>query len=52
MNMLELERGRLGCTGQTPAEVNSGVKAHRVLQPLIRHDARCVAQHPEWKTLV
>ena len=54
-HMLELERGRLTRTGQTPAEVNSGVKAFTEFYNLylIRGmtPGDIVAQRPEWKSL-
>jgi pimeloyl-ACP methyl ester carboxylesterase len=54
-HMLELERGRLTRTGQTPAEVNSGVKVFTEFYNLylIRGmtPGDVVAQHPEWKSL-
>jgi pimeloyl-ACP methyl ester carboxylesterase len=54
-HMLELERGRLTRTGQTPAEVNSGVKAFTEFYNLYLIRAMApgdvVAQHPEWKSL-
>ena len=54
-HMLELERGRLTRAGQTPAEVNSGVKAFTEFYNLylIRGmtPGDVVAQHPEWKSL-
>ncbi len=53
--MLELERRRLTGTGQTPAEVNSGVKAFTEFYNLylIRGmtPGDVVAQHPEWRGL-
>jgi pimeloyl-ACP methyl ester carboxylesterase len=54
-HMLELERGRLTRAGQTPAEVNSRVKAFTEFYNLylIRGmtPGDVVAQHPEWKSL-
>jgi pimeloyl-ACP methyl ester carboxylesterase len=54
-HMLELERGRLTRTGQTPAEVNSGVKAFTEFYNLylIRGmtPGDVVAQHLEWRSL-
>jgi len=54
-HMLELERGRLIRTRQTPAEVNSAVKAFTEFYNLylIRGmtPGDVVAQHPEWKSL-
>jgi pimeloyl-ACP methyl ester carboxylesterase len=54
-HMLELERGRLTRASQTPAEVNSGVKAFTEFYNLylIRGmtPGEVVAQHPEWKNI-
>jgi len=54
-HMLELERGRLTRAGQTPAEVNSGVKAFTEFYNLYLNRGMTpgdiVAQHPEWQSL-
>jgi len=54
-HMLELERQRLTHAGQTPAELNSGVKVFTEFYNLylIRgmKPGEVVAQHPEWKSV-
>jgi len=54
-HMLELERGRLSRTAQTPGDVNSGVRAFTEFYNfyLIRGmtPGEVLAQHPEWKSL-
>lgn len=52
-HMLEMERGRLTAARQTPAEVNSGVKALTGFYDLYLNGGirpgEIVTQHPEWK---